>query len=138
MHFSSSFLALALAASSTSVSASAIPGNRVSSDVMLAMDYPNAATCGQKNPAINMAIQAYCRRDNLVVGTPFARGGMRHNGIKVKIVGNNCPADSRWIPGNYCDAQFHYLCANMAGPNGQGWMRFGANNCQTWVIQHHN
>ena len=130
-------LPLALAAT-TLVSATPIAGNTVSSSLMVTLDYENGVTCGQKNPAINTAIQAYCKgpgNNDLTVGTTFSRAGMVHDGMQVLVTGPNCPANSRWVPENYCNAQFHYLCANIAGPKGQGEMHFGANGCQTWTIR---
>ena len=135
MHINNLFTLALAASTSISVSAIAIAGSSISSDTMLADEFTNSVTCGQKNPAINMVIEDYCNRDDLTVGTPFARGGINHNGIKVNVIGPNCPANSKWIPHKWCTAQFHHLCANVAGPEGQGWMRFGANQCQTWTIQ---
>ncbi|TKA83897.1 hypothetical protein B0A55_00096 [Friedmanniomyces simplex] len=109
---------------------------------MLAADYQNGVTCGAKNPAVNMAIDNFCNRENaqhqvtnnLTIGLPWARNGVLHDGFKVNIVGPTCPANSRWVPAKYCNAQFHYLCANAGGPMGAGTMEFGAGSCQEWRI----
>ncbi|TKA40089.1 hypothetical protein B0A54_08877 [Friedmanniomyces endolithicus] len=142
MQFTTSTLLLALAAT---LSASAIPGftTILPPSALLAADYPNAVHCGQKNPAVNMAIDNFCNRvnshgqvaNNLTIGTPWARNGVTHDGFRVSITGPTCPGNSRWVPAEYCNAQFHYLCAVRGGPMGAGEMEFGASGCQEWKIE---
>ncbi|KAK0946427.1 hypothetical protein LTR29_002189 [Friedmanniomyces endolithicus] len=119
MHFTTPTLLLALAAT---LNASAIPGftTILPPSALLAADYPNAVHCGQKNPAVNMAIDNFCNRENghgqlannLTIGTPWARNGVTHDGFR-----------------------FHYLCAVRGGPMGAGEMEFGASGCQEWKIE---
>jgi len=138
MQFLNTLLALAAI-----TSAFRIPANAVSSDLMLQFDYQYSVTCGQKNPAVNTLIDGFCNRkdirgqlaNNLTIGHPWARNGLRYGDYKVHITGPTCPADSKYIPAKYCNAQLHYLCAVSGGDKGMGAMNFGLNGCQSWQLQ---
>lgn len=132
MHFT---LLTTLALAASYATATAIAG--VSSNVMVAEDWNDSVTCGQKNPSVNMVIQNFCDHNNaLTVGTAWARNGVVHDGYKVSITGPNCAADSKWIPMKYCNAQFEYMCANVGNAKGVATSHFGKNQCQTWKIEH--
>ncbi|KAK4550185.1 hypothetical protein LTR36_003152 [Oleoguttula mirabilis] len=121
--------------------ATAIGPAGYSSTTMVTNDFALSTTCGAKNPAVNLAIQAYCSSTSmgaraaggLAIGSPFARAGMIHDGYKVSIVGPKCPANSKWVPAKYCAAQFHYMCA-YGGAKGAAVTTFGNAGCQIWTI----
>ncbi|KAK3667533.1 hypothetical protein LTR22_001711 [Elasticomyces elasticus] len=133
---------MALAATTTTLTNAIVIGT-IGPNILLANDYSNGVACGQKNPAVNMAIMGLCNREksptdhslanNLTIGHPWPRNGVVHNGWKVSIHGPKCPGDSRWVPVEFCNAQFHSVCAN-GGPKGAGLGHFGANGCQEWRI----
>ncbi|KAK3115161.1 hypothetical protein LTR53_005760 [Teratosphaeriaceae sp. CCFEE 6253] len=144
-------LILALAASLPTTFGAALPANGPhtglpSPDHLLANDYTNAVTCGQKNAAVNMAIMGFCNRsvgpgnptlaNNLTVGHHWATGGVTHDGWRVKILDKGCPSDSRWVAAPYCNAQLHYLCAELGDARGAGVAYWGAGGCQKWRIEH--
>lgn len=133
MHFTTIFSTLALVASTTATAIAVSPPN---SNDLVTDDYANSVKCGQKNPAINMAIQGYCAHNpsGLEIGAPFTRGGMIHDGWKVGITGPTCPVSSKWVPAKYCEAQFHYICA-VGGVDGHGWTHYGEKGCQIWSIE---
>ncbi|KAK3659462.1 hypothetical protein LTR56_001352 [Elasticomyces elasticus] len=110
---------MALAATTTTLTNAIVIGT-IGPNILLANDYSNGVACGQKNPAVNMAIMGLCNREksptdhslanNLTIGHPWPRNGVVHNGWK-----------------------FHSVCAN-GGPKGAGLGHFGANGCQEWRI----
>ncbi|KAK1091357.1 hypothetical protein LTR48_006466 [Friedmanniomyces endolithicus] len=114
-------------------------------DNLLVQDWANGVACGQKNPAVNMDIMGFCNREvgsnnhasanNLTVGHPWARNGVQHDGWKVSITGPICPGNSKLVPSNYCNAQMHFLCANVGGPKGAGTGYFGAGGCHESKIE---
>lgn len=144
MLFTTYTTTLALAATlATRAEAVAVTGNTVYSDLMVTLDWMNAATCGGKNPWANVAIDALCNgpgsgdANGITVGTDWTQKGVQYQGYLAQILNNNCPSNSVWVPWKYCEAQFHYLCANIGGvTDGVGEMKFGSNECQTFKISH--
>jgi hypothetical protein len=110
--------------------------------VSVGTDFENAAKCGKRFPRINQAIEIFCgkSKDNkltndLVVPSKYADQGVgitgyEGNKILVAIKGNCEPA--QWVPYNWCNAQFHDLCAN--SEHGYAWRAHGKNGCQKFVI----
>ncbi|KAK5124319.1 hypothetical protein LTR85_002022 [Meristemomyces frigidus] len=98
MQFPTLLAVLALAASNTHAIVVGPP--KINSDSMVTNDFYYSTLCGAKNPAVNMASQAFCSHTPTgpTVGTPFARGGLIHDNMKVNIVGPQCPANSKWVP----------------------------------------
>jgi hypothetical protein len=96
-------------------------------------DFENATKCGKRYPRINQAIEMFCGKmkdgkltNDLVVPSTYADQGVGTTGyrgdkILVAIKGNCAPA--QWVPYNWCNAQFHDLCANSA--NGYNWRAHG-------------
>lgn len=131
MQITSLLTTLALAASASAI-AIAIPG--VSPDLQLAQDSTYALACGQRNPAVNKAISNFCTHNIVVDSTAnSAVRQYRGPGVQLNIDGPACPSNSVWVPGQFCQAQFHYICAMGDGSGmGKGW--YGTNGCQTWTI----
>lgn len=105
-----------------------------------ATDMENAITCGRLNPDINTAIDQFCFdknakgqfMDNIVVPSTYAAKGSAHGNAKVMITGDCTPA--QWVPLNWCEVQFHDMCASMKEGQGIVQATYGRNNCQIWTI----
>ncbi|KAK5131294.1 hypothetical protein LTR08_001133 [Meristemomyces frigidus] len=117
---------------------------RPSPNTMVLNDLNNGVKCANRDGgSVNALITNFCRHNHngdtlngVTVGTEWARGGLRYNGMKVSITGANCPANSKWVPSEYCEGQFTWMCAT-GGPKGGNVARFGVNGCQTWKIEKH-
>ncbi|KAK5113046.1 hypothetical protein LTR62_003625 [Meristemomyces frigidus] len=136
MLFFTTFLTFA-----TGTTAISIQGSPLAANLISTQDYPNALLCAAKNPSINTLIQSFCHgpgttaANDLVVGSARATNGLIYEGIKIRILGDGCPSNSVWVPGEYCGSQFHYLCGVFGNADGVGELAFGANLCQTWRIE---
>jgi hypothetical protein len=103
-----------------------------------ATDFENATKCGKRFPRINQAIEIFCGKkkdgkltNDIVVPSQYADQGVgttsfNGNKILVAIKGNCAPA--QWVPYNWCNAQFHDLCAN--SEHDYAWRAHGKDNCQ--------
>ncbi|KXT12646.1 hypothetical protein AC579_4211 [Pseudocercospora musae] len=89
--------------------------------------------CKGKNPAVFEAINKFCSKTNLVVGSTYSRNGVKSNNrlATVRINGDCKPA--QWVPQKYCKSQFYELC-NRGDSNGANGARYGRNACQWWRI----
>jgi hypothetical protein len=107
-----------------------------------ASDYENAIICGKKEPATNAAISAFCSnrgpkgrvRDTLLVPSLYAHYGiLKKAKMKVFIRGKCSPP--QWVPLNYCNSQFHEMCAQSPYRWGEMTRKYGNGGCQTWTIK---
>jgi hypothetical protein len=101
----------------------------------LAHNTKNYNICKQKNPYITDAIRQFCISPGPTVGTTAARNGVTMGGFRVNILPTNCPSNDVWVPPQYCNAQFHYICATgykVGAATTVG--RYGVNGCQNWQI----
>lgn len=113
----------------------------LSTSTLAATDYENASACAGKNPNTNAAISAFCNiinssgnyANNMVVPSPYTTNGVAKGGIRVKITGTCSP--KQWVPIEYCQPQFHAMCANGGPKDGLAKKQFGRNGCQTWIIE---
>ncbi|EME83719.1 uncharacterized protein MYCFIDRAFT_175138 [Pseudocercospora fijiensis CIRAD86] len=97
--------------------------------------------CNFKNRFVYEAINKFCSKTNLVVGSAYSRNGVKSNNrlATVRINGDCKPA--QWVPQSksrsmcYCKSQFYELCGrgNEFGANSG---RYGRNACQVSQVRY--
>ncbi|KAF7197261.1 hypothetical protein HII31_01416 [Pseudocercospora fuligena] len=117
-----------------------------------AIDKAPGVFCKRKNPFVYEAINKFCSKTNLVVGSTYSRNGVKSNNrlATVRINGDCKPA--QWVPQSkqqdekggasadgcfvieYCKSQFMELCAR-GDSNGANGARYGRNACQVSEVE---
>ena len=91
----------------------------------------NIQKCHNKNPAVNVAINHFCKNHHILVPGHYASYGRQYRGIRASIHGWCDP--KAWVPSNWCRSQFRAICAS-SGQGGRGTRHFGSGGCQQFTI----
>ena len=76
----------------------------------LAVALDDGTKCSNKDPSVVNAIGKFCQKQNMVVPSKYASGGMMGYAgtqTRISITGSCSPA--QWVPQKYCLSQFYHM-----------------------------